>query len=205
MLSDIHPIRPTWFHAFFDCLAYHHVPLQTLECHNLYNYKHRAEVNKFGGLAAHLKYGNFPNLSSLAIHEYMMTEGAAAALIDGFGKGCRAVTRLALGCECSPPDSAERGLLLQALSRASGNDVEISATSMKPLHSLQTLCLDWSSLTSAEVFKFLFDLNIHTKSNLLLPRSSSIQESDFHQPFPSLLSLDVIRCLKGLPLETGPT
>lgn len=192
VLSDICPIRPTWFHAFFDCHAYHRVPLQTLEFRNLYTYKHRAEVNKFGGLAAHLKYGNFPDLSSLAIHENTMTESAAAALIDGLDKGCGGVTSLSLSSDCRWDSEDDCGLLVKALSEATGS----------LLRSLQMLNLNWRSLTSAEVLKFFFGMNIDTATELYLPRGPNVPESAFRFPFPALLSLNITQFLEGLPLET---
>jgi len=190
VLSDINLVKSTSLHAFFDCLAYHHVALQTLECLNLY--KAKSGSSMCDGLAAHLKFGNFPNLSSLTIHGYMLTENAAAALIDGLDKGCRAVTSLSWKSDYFSSSAAGRGFLVKALSEASG----------KLLHSLQTLHLDWSSLTSTKILKFLFDLDIHTKTKLLLPRRFSVQESDFHFVFPSLLPLNIIRYVKGLPLKT---
>lgn len=124
VLDRIWSVKPRYLHAFFDCLAYHHVPLQTLECSSVYNRCFKAGVSMYQVLAAHLKFGNFPALTSLTIYEYMMEESSAAALIDGLNKGCRAVTFLSLRSEGRPPDSAERGLLLKALSQATEGGLE---------------------------------------------------------------------------------
>lgn len=154
------------------------------------------------GLAAHLKIGNFSALASLTVYELMMEESSAAALIDGLNNGCRAVTRLSLGCKCSPPDSAERGLLVGALSRASENGLEGTARSVRLLESLQTLHLHWPSLTPKELLKFLFDLDINTTTLMPQPHGPGVHQPDFRPPFPALSSLSIKFILRGLPLET---
>lgn len=121
VLRDICPIRPTWLQALFDCLAYHRVPLQTLECCRLYHCE--GEVSMYDGLAAHLKIGNFPTLSSLTIYENGMRASAAVALIGGLDQGCPAVTSLSLESNYGRSSDyvSECGLLIKALSQASGH------------------------------------------------------------------------------------
>jgi len=66
VLSRIWWVKPTLLHAFFDCLACHHVPLRKLECRNLYNYKNG--MNMYSGPAADLWFGIFSTLTSLTVY-----------------------------------------------------------------------------------------------------------------------------------------
>jgi len=129
-------------------------------------------------------------------------ESSAAALIDGLHKGWAIVARLSLGFQCRPRDSAKSGLLVEAQSRASGKDMEGPARSLKSLDSLQTLYLDWHSLTSAEVLKFMFDINIDTLTLMPQPGGPSDRQPDFRPPFSALSSLTMKGVLLKLPIET---
>jgi hypothetical protein len=78
VLIHISGMRPVILHRLFDYLAYHHVALQTLKCRYLYGYrwerKPKAGVEMYQGLDAHLKFGNFPALTSFTIDESMINE-----------------------------------------------------------------------------------------------------------------------------------
>jgi hypothetical protein len=88
---------------------------------------------------------------------------------------------------------------VKALSQATEKDLEETARSMRPLHSLQTLHLDWPGLAPKKLLKFLFDLDINAVTGMPQPR---VAESDFRPPFPTLSSLTIKGVLGQLPVAT---
>jgi hypothetical protein len=186
----------------FDGLAYHKTPLRTLECCRLFS--HSVGQPAYEGLAAHLKKGAFPALSSLTVHNTNLEESIAGALIRGMDKGCRAVRCLSLSREVMQlGDGADGQLLLQAVKEIAAGRGNDGARATKPFHFLQTLRLDWPCnnwVARVGLVECLFGRGLDPTTGMCLARVQGT-----HQPFPALSSLALSRVGRWLPVETIKT
>lgn len=204
VLCNVHIAKPSTLLRLFDGLAHHKAPLRTLECRRLFNYS--VAQPAYEGLAAHLKKGAFPALSSLTVHNIDLGDNTGTALISGMDKGCRAVTRLSLGRDFAPAGHGmDVELLLQAVREVAAGSMNNGARAIKPFQSLQALCLDLGDVsvpTRLGLVGCLLDKDIDPTTRLCLPRAHGNHQPDGRLPFPALSSLALSRVGRSLPVET---